>query len=67
METTKRVFKRLFLAKNYPIGSEERNRYNLSSETSEYGTSHKYGAEWTDKYGFSSRMTYRTKREAEEA
>lgn len=36
------IIKRLFTAKNYPIGSEERNKLNIDSETSEYMPSYKY-------------------------
>lgn len=36
------VFKRTFEAKNFPVGSDERKKLNLSSITSEYMTSYKY-------------------------
>ena len=61
------IYKRTFEALKYAKGSKEREELNKSNITSEYQTSHKYARNETLPTGNKVFLTYRTKREAEQA
>lgn len=61
MEQKYTVHKRTFEAKNFPVGSPEREKLNKDSITSEYMPSHKYSVK-----GPHISTSCRTKKDAED-